>query len=252
MKLSRVAGVLKSRLVPVGSTLFHQGWHLTRGAVEAGTNYATKSLIPVTSNVLQRGWQMTNDIRSNYAKALVEAGTDYATKNLIPVTSSILQRGWQMTNDIRSNYAKALVLVSSNGKDKILSGILEHLDVLEAENEVYGDFLEKLEQQGFVEWHDTKHSTSHAPQLPKLKLGPVLDRVAKKNGLNKPEGGDVNQGDSGQIRWLKGELINLMLEKRELMRDFHNSQASMFQELSIAKYPEHPGEKLPMPVRSGH
>ena len=157
-----------------------------------------------------------------------------------------------MTNEIGSNYAKALVLVSSNGKDKTLSGILERLEALEAENEVYSDFLERLEQQGFVEWHDTKHSASHSPQLPKLKLGPVLDRVAKKKGLKEPQSGDVNQGDSGQIRRLKGELINLMLEKRELMRDFHNSQASMFQELSIAKYPEHPGEKLPMPVRSGH
>ena len=157
-----------------------------------------------------------------------------------------------MTNEIGSNYAKALVLVSSNGKDKILSGILERLEALESENEVYSDFLERLEQQGFVEWHDTKHSASHSPQLPKLKLGPVLDRVAKKKGLKEPQSGDVNQGDSGQIRRLKGELINLMLEKRELMRDFHHSQASMFQELSIAKYPEHPGEKLPMPVRSGH
>ena len=52
MKLSRVAGFLKSRLVPVGSTLLHQSWHLTQGAVEAGTNYATKSLIPVTSRCL--------------------------------------------------------------------------------------------------------------------------------------------------------------------------------------------------------
>ena len=52
MKLSRVAGFLKSRLVPVGSTLLHQSWHLTQGVVEAGTNYATKSLIPVTSRSL--------------------------------------------------------------------------------------------------------------------------------------------------------------------------------------------------------
>ena len=120
-----------------------------------------------------------------------------------------------MTNEIGSNYAKALVLVSSNGKDKILSGILERLEALESENEVYSDFLERLEQQGFVEWHDTKHSASHSPQLPKLKLGPVLDRVAKKKGLKEPQSGDVNQGDSGQIRRLKGELINLMLEKRD-------------------------------------
>ena len=49
MKLASVAGFLKSRLVPVGSTLLHQSWHLTQGAVEAGTNYATRSLIPVTS-----------------------------------------------------------------------------------------------------------------------------------------------------------------------------------------------------------
>ena len=75
---------------------------------------------------------------------------------------------------MRSNYAKALVLLPSNGEDKILSGILERvpssrkafqwnaLKLWRYRKEyLNNDFLERLEKQGFVEWHNTKHTSKN-------------------------------------------------------------------------------------------
>ena len=75
---------------------------------------------------------------------------------------------------MRSNYATALVLLPSNGEDKILSGILERapssrkafqwnaLKLWRYRKEcLNNDFLERLEKQGFVEWHNTKHTSKN-------------------------------------------------------------------------------------------